>query len=79
VLGLELRGDRLSISPCIDPAWPGYSITLRYRSASYEIRVENGGSGGEVRELWLDEARVDGKEVGLTDDGRTHSVRVILA
>ncbi len=79
VLGLEVRGDRLSVRPCIRPNWPGYSITLRYRTASYEIRVENGGSGKDVRELWLDGARVDGNEVRMTADGRTRSVRVVLA
>ena len=41
LLGVRLRGDRLLIDPCIPAAWPGFSATIRYRSARYEVAVEN--------------------------------------
>jgi cyclic beta-1,2-glucan synthetase len=77
LLGLEVRGDRLAMRPCIPTAWPGFSLTYRYKSASYQISVENGGSG-QVREVWLDDRRVDGA-IRLEDDHATHSVRMVLA
>jgi len=41
ILGLRLKGDSLSIDPCIPAAWPGYDATLRYRGSVYEISVRN--------------------------------------
>ena len=41
ILGFRLRGTRLLIDPCIPRAWPGFELVFRYRSARYEIAVEN--------------------------------------
>ena len=41
ILGLRLRGNVLNLDPCIPTAWPRFKITLRHRSAHYEIVVEN--------------------------------------
>jgi cyclic beta-1,2-glucan synthetase len=79
VLGLELRGDRLTMRPCIPATWPGFTLMLRYRTAKYAVQVENGGSGRGVREVWLDGDRIDSDAVHLTDDGREHGLRVILS
>ena len=81
ILGLRLRGDVLDLDPCIPKSWPGFEVTLRYRSARYEILVENpdGVSHG------IGSARVDGTAIGelplrlrLLDDGVTHNVSVRL-
>ena len=73
----------LTIDPCIPRAWPGFEIDFRYRSARYEIVVENpqGVSRGVAS------AELDGQALGLAgegaaipllDDGATHRVRVVL-
>ena len=50
ILGFRLRGARLVIDPCIPRAWPGFEMVFRYRSARYEIVVENrDGSRGAWR------------------------------
>ena len=41
MLGFRLRGEKLLIDPCIPSGWRGFEITFRYRSARYEIAVEN--------------------------------------
>src|SRR5262249_26493297 len=41
ILGFHPRGDRLRVEPCIPKAWKSFTITYRYRSATYHIRVEN--------------------------------------
>jgi cyclic beta-1,2-glucan synthetase len=74
ILGLHVRGDRLTVAPCVPDEWPGYEITYRYKSATYQIAVERGGAPG----VWLDGSAVEGGEVRLADDGRTHAVRVVL-
>ena len=79
VLGLRVEGQRLHLSPCIPAAWPGFEATLRYRSSTYVIRVENGpGSGQPGMEL-------DGRAVAdwtsgvaLEDDGARHDLLLRL-
>jgi len=81
ILGFKPRGNQLRLDPCIPPQWPSFEITYRYRTARYEIHVENpnGVSRGVAR------AELDGQPlasgatvVDLVDDGRTHVVRVTL-
>ena len=81
ILGFRVRGKALLLDPCISPNWRGYEITFKYRSARYEISVENprGVSRG-VTYLELDGAalRDISRRIPLTDDGTTHRVRVVL-
>jgi cyclic beta-1,2-glucan synthetase len=81
ILGFRLRGTTVLIDPCIPRAWPGYEIDFRYRSARYEIVVENpqGVSRGVVS-AELDGQALDGEgaAIPLADDGATHRVRVVL-
>ncbi len=81
ILGFRLRGTTLLIDPCIPRAWPGYEIDFRYRSARYEIVVENpqGVSRG-VASSELDGQALTGggAAIPLADDGATHRVRVVL-
>ena len=81
ILGFRLQGAFLCLAPCIPKAWPRFEIVFKYRSARYEIAVENpdGVSRGVAR------AELDGKtlpegsrRVPLVDDGQVHELRVIL-
>ena len=79
ILGLTVAGDEIAIDPCVPRSWPGFAITYRHRSSTYEIEVENpdGVSRGVVA-VELDGEPLAGDRVGLVDDGRTHTVRVVL-
>jgi cyclic beta-1,2-glucan synthetase len=81
ILGFRLRGATLLLDPCIPKTWPSFRIAFRYRSAQYDIRVENPHSvcRGVVR------AELDGyalpqnnARIHLADDGATHVVRIVL-
>jgi cyclic beta-1,2-glucan synthetase len=81
ILGFRLQGAFLCLAPCIPKAWPGFEIVFRYRSARYEIAVENPRSVNRG----IAHAEVDGTtlpdrpvRVPLADDGQTHRVRVVL-
>ena len=80
MLGFRVRGASLVIDPCIPRNWPGYSITFRYHSATYNISVENPRS--VCRGVVLTE--IDGKpaaapcNIPLADDGIEHNVRIVL-
>ncbi len=79
ILGFHLRGNRLRIEPCIPKAWPSFTITYRYRSATYHIRVENPHRVERgVAEVHVDGQRQESKEVILLDDRQAHEVRVVL-
>jgi cyclic beta-1,2-glucan synthetase len=81
ILGLRVEGDVMHLDPCIPKTWPGFKMTVRFRSANYEVLVENpdGVSQGIVA------ATVDGESAGerplrfnMLDDGVTHHVRARL-
>ncbi|MEO7102133.1 MAG: glycosyl hydrolase family 65 protein [Gemmatimonadaceae bacterium] len=85
LLGIQVQGDRLVVDPCIPSSWSGFSATLRYRSAQYEITVENpSGVCGGITVLELDsvassDRETDGRaSVSLKDDHQSHKVRAVL-
>jgi cyclic beta-1,2-glucan synthetase len=79
ILGIHRLGDRLQMSPCIPPAWTGYEVNYRYRSAVYRIAVENpSGAESGAAAVWLDNNVLPEPNVPLLDDGRTHHVRVVV-
>jgi cyclic beta-1,2-glucan synthetase len=80
ILGFRLRGARLVVDPCIPRGWPGFELVFRYRSARYDLAVENprGVSRG-VASVELDGVRLTGEpSIRLADDGTTHRVRIVL-
>ncbi len=81
-LGLRVQGTNLAIDPCIPRGWPGFEIVFRYRSARYEIAVENPlGVCRGILATKLDGEMLTGNKkllVPLVDDGTTHKVQVVL-
>lgn len=79
VLGFKLRGDKLEIKPCIPRGWPGFSMSYRYKSATYNIRVENPtGANGGVSRITMDDAILAENIIPLADDGQAHNVIVLI-
>jgi cyclic beta-1,2-glucan synthetase len=80
LLGFRVRGTILSIDPCIPKSWPGYSISFRYHSATYQIKVENPRSVCRgVSRVEFDGNSVPGlANIPLSDDGVEHRITVVL-
>jgi cyclic beta-1,2-glucan synthetase len=81
ILGLRLQGKFLHLDPCIPKTWPRFEMTIRHRSARYQIEVENpDGVGHGVASADLDGAPIAAGPllVPLADDGITHRLRVRL-
>ena len=80
LLGIRVQGARLMVDPCIPSGWPGFTVTLRYRSAQYDIVVEN--PNGVCRGVAMLElegvALADRAGIPLADDGQSHRVRAVL-
>ncbi len=81
ILGFHVRAGRLLLTPNIPAEWPGFKIVFGYRSARYEIRIDNPDrvSRGVAR-VEVDGIRLPAGQdhVVLADDGRSHDVRVTL-
>jgi cyclic beta-1,2-glucan synthetase len=85
ILGFRIQGTMLLLDPCVPKTWQGFEIVYRYRSARYEIAVENpDGVSRGIRNWTLDgvlqSAPTPGNSVqmNLVDDGGTHHVHVTL-
>jgi cyclic beta-1,2-glucan synthetase len=81
ILGLRIEADRLSLDPCIPASWPGFEMRMSYKSASYEIVVENPNSVQQgVSKLVCDGEvlSIDRASILLRDDGATHHILVQL-
>ena len=80
ILGICIRGETLHIDPCIPAAWPGYSAIIKWRSASYDITVQNpAGVSRGVASVKLDGAPLDQRSpIPLVDDGALHRVTLVL-
>ena len=85
LLGIRVQGDRLVVDPCIPADWPGFTATLQYRSARYEITVENpSGACRGITELELDGAVSSDADPGtrasvpLKDDHQSHKIRAVM-
>jgi cyclic beta-1,2-glucan synthetase len=79
LLGLRRQGATFAIDPCIPASWPEYTIAWRFGGTRYEIAVANPEHRCRgVGAADLDGTPVDPVAIPLVDDGRTHTVKVIL-
>ena len=76
LLGINLEGNQLRLSPSLPAKWAGFTLHYRYRQTPYHIRVIR--VPGASR-LSLDGQTVAGNTVPLLDDRRDHRVEVSLA
>lgn len=79
ILGFRLRGEKLTINPCVPRWWREFEITYRRGQSTYAIKVENPLSvSAGIASLELDGVEQPNDFVNLVDDGRHHSMRVVL-
>src|SRR5262249_60716771 len=75
--GFGSRGDPPPFPPASPADWPGFEMTYRFRSATYQIAVTKHAdekSGG--LEVEMDGQRVDDARIHLVSDGAVHRVFV---
>ncbi len=81
ILGLRMQGAFLHLNPCIPKGWRNFEMSVQYRSARYEIMVENpDGVAKGVLVAQLDGTVITERPLRLTllDDGTTHYVQLRL-
>ncbi|MBN1888653.1 MAG: hypothetical protein JW850_11705 [Thermoflexales bacterium] len=79
ILGVKPVHEGLSINPCIPQEWDGFKVRREFRSAVYEIQVENPDHVCQgVKSVQMDGQSVQSNVVPSLGDGQTHQVRVIM-
>ncbi len=80
ILGVVIRNGMLTVNPCIPHDWPGFEVSVKWRSAQYVIAVENPDHVcGHVAGVTLDGREMPpGQPLSLADDGAVHRVNVRL-
>ena len=79
MLGFQLRGDKLTIDPCIPRGWREFEITYRHADTVYEIKVENPLSVCQgITGISIDGEPADPNEISLARDGATHNIILTL-
>ncbi len=79
ILGFVKEGSRLLVQPCIPRDWNEYWIEYRYKSTKYIINVKNPDRVNRgVREMTLDSTTIEDGYIPLVDDGREHTVQIVL-
>jgi cyclic beta-1,2-glucan synthetase len=79
ILGFELRGERLTINPCIPASWPDFEITFRRAETTWRIRVLNPHALERgTPSIRFDGEHVSGNSLPLVEDNQEHQVEVTL-
>ena len=80
ILGLELRGDKLHLSPCVPAEWKSFQFDYRYGKAVYRVEVLRTEGGVNKVEIKTDGRKLSSEEgIPLADDGQEHWVQVSLS
>ena len=75
LLGVQLEGEHLRLTPRFPASWPSYKIHYRYRRTVYHITITRTERGG-VGELLLDGQTLAEDRVPLVDDQAEHFVEM---
>jgi len=78
-MGIKPDYDGLGIDPCVPSDWPEFSVTRRFRGATYEISVKNPhGKCKGYSKMLVDGNEVAGTTAPLAEPGSTVKVEIEL-
>ncbi|NTV62554.1 MAG: glycosyl transferase, partial [Oscillochloris sp.] len=75
ILGLQRRGDMLTVAPCLPTEWPGYTATYHNGTSTYHITVERANGATRVH---LDGEELPAGQIPLSDDASTHQIHILI-
>ena len=77
ILGLKIRNNTLSLSPCIPKEWEEYQIRYKFGRTIYNITIKNlNGKDKGVTSFKVNGEEIEQKEIKLKDDGKIYEVKV---
>jgi cellobiose phosphorylase len=79
ILGARPDWDGLRIDPCVPADWRGFSVSRKFRGATYQITVENpDGVCKGVRSVTVDGEPIEGNLLPAFGDHQPHAVSVVM-
>jgi cyclic beta-1,2-glucan synthetase len=79
ILGIERRGERLIVDPCLPTSWPSCSVVWTQGTTRWEITIENPARRSRgVALVELDGQPIDPGAIVCREDGGQHRLRVVL-
>ena len=80
ILGIRPEYDGLRIAPCIPKSWEGFTVTRKFRGATYEIAMrQKVGSTGKNCALCVDGTPIGGDIIPPAPSGSTVRVEVEIS
>lgn len=77
LLGVNLEGDQLRMTPCLPAHWPGFKVHYRYRQTVYHINITRVvGDTPEHAAIVVDGHDISGLTIPLRNDQHEHSVEI---
>src|SRR5450759_5314463 len=77
LLGVNLAGDQLRLTPRLPKSWTTYKIHYRYRQTVYHITISRlAADWAKANQLFLDGNELAMETVPLVDDRREHFVEL---
>jgi cyclic beta-1,2-glucan synthetase len=78
-LGLKKKGDLLEVDPHIPRSWPGFRVTYRFGTATYEFIVQNPDSVNRgVQQVSLNGEALPDRVIPLAQDGGNYTVVIVM-
>jgi len=79
ILGVRADYDGLRVEPCIPSNWDGFTVTRKFRGATYIITVRNPQHVCRgVKQIKVDGQSTAGNRLPIFNDGRTHQVQIVM-
>ncbi|HEV8135334.1 MAG TPA: glucoamylase family protein [Pyrinomonadaceae bacterium] len=79
ILGFQLKGDKLTLDPCVPRWWREFAINYRRGRSIYAIKVENPlGLNKGIVSLEVDGVVQEGLDIALTDDQKQHNIKIVM-
>lgn len=77
LLGVNLEGDQLRITPILPESWPSFKVHYRYRNTVYHISISRcAKEANQFHSILLDHSVVLGESIQLCDDQHEHYVEI---
>ena len=79
ILGLKIKGNILTINPCIPKEWKEYEIKYKYKSSIYNIKIKNpNGKNTNIETLKINGQKQEDKQIYLIDNGKIYDIEGIM-
>ncbi|MBN1130309.1 MAG: hypothetical protein JXA71_15055, partial [Chitinispirillaceae bacterium] len=79
LLGIRPEYDGLVIDPCLPREWDGFTVTRKFRGATFAIIVLNPSHVSKgIKSLTVDGITVAGNVVPVMNDGKEHQVEAVM-